>query len=77
MRFEIAAKTFSAALDIIPSRHFRGKKKKIQTFSSLRSGVPSLFFVSVRNARYNYLTVCLLLVQNLHFSLIGQETKGT
>ena len=42
---------------------------------NLRSGVP-LFFVAVgRHAWYNYLTICLLLVQNLDFSLIGQETK--
>ena len=35
-----------------------------------------IFFVAVgRYAWYNYLTICLLLVQNLDFSLIGQETK--
>ena len=34
------------------------------------------FFVAAgRYAWYNYLTICLLLVQNLDFSLIGQETK--
>ena len=36
------------------------------------------FFAVGRNAWYNYSsTICLLLVQNLDFSLIGQETKGT
>ena len=30
-----------------------------------------------RYAWYNYLTICLLLVQNLDFSLIGPKTKGT
>ena len=35
-----------------------------------------IFFVAAgRYAWYNYLTICLLLVQNLDFSLIGQETK--
>ena len=35
-----------------------------------------IFFVAVqRYAWYNYLNICLLLVQNLDFSLIGQETK--
>ena len=35
------------------------------------------FFAAGRYAWYKHLTVCLLLVQNLDFSLIGQETKGT
>ena len=35
------------------------------------------FFAAGRYAWYNYLTFCLLLVQNLDFSLTGQETKGT
>ena len=34
-------------------------------------------FAAERNAWYNYWTICLLLVQNLDFSLIGQETKST
>ena len=37
----------------------------------------SFLFAAGRYAWYNYLTICLLLVQNLDFSLIGQETKGT
>ena len=38
----------------------------------------SLLFLSgwERNAWYNYLTIRLLLVHNLDFSLIGQQTKG-
>ena len=36
----------------------------------------SFLFAAGRYAWYNYLTICLLLVQNLDFSLIGQETKG-
>ena len=33
------------------------------------------FVVAGRYAWYNYLTICLLLVQDLDFSPIGQETK--
>ena len=44
--------------------------------SILRSGVP-FFRGRERNAWYNYLTIRLSLVQNLDFSLIGQETRGT
>ena len=38
----------------------------------------SLLFLSgrERNTWYNYLTIRLLLVHNLDFSLIGQETEG-
>ena len=46
--------------------------------SELTCDQASLFFLFAagRYAWYNYLTICLLLVQNLDFSLIGQETKG-
>ena len=37
----------------------------------------SFLFAAGRYAWSNYLTICLLLVQNLDFSLIGQETKGS
>ena len=42
---------------------------------NLRSGF--LFFAAGRNAKFNHLTIRLLLVQNLDFTLIGEETKGT
>ena len=57
-----------------------GKKHKVRELDKitrkLRSGV-SFFSAAEWNAWYSYLTICLLLVQNLVFSLIGQETKGT
>ena len=42
--------------------------------SNLRSGVPYIF-CSGGKVRLIHLNICLLLVQNLDFSLIGQETK--
>ena len=42
---------------------------------NLRSGVPYIFCRDGK-VRLIQLTICLLLVQNLDFSLIGQETKG-
>ena len=46
--------------------------------SQLTCDQVSLFFLSgrERNAWYNYLTIRLLLVHILDFSLIGQEKKG-
>ena len=44
--------------------------------TNLRSGVLIFLLAAGRYAWYNYFTICLLLVQNLDFSLIGQETKG-
>ena len=47
-------------------------------FPVLTCDQASLYFRGgkVRLIQY-YLTICLLLVQILDFSLIGQETKGT
>ena len=44
---------------------------------NLRSGVPFVFDGSGKERlTIDYLTIRLLLVHNLDFSLIGQETKG-
>ena len=37
---------------------------------------PDLLDLQTLRLRYNYLNIRLLLVHNLDFSLIGQETKG-
>ena len=57
--------------------YFLNKSDKYSDSScSLTCDQASLSFLLGRYAWYNYLTICLLLVQNLDFSLIGQETKS-